>query len=336
MLLKLARPIHHRNYHEIKAATNAELGERMGEIFGTVSRAYVDEARSRPHWEQTVATAALMFTVTAQHFPNLVVELEAYASAAKVPLAELWALSCEAEASPASHEKCTTVVTNDGMLAAHNEDWDEGSERSLCIVKKILPQASVLELLYYDSPLGGNAISVNSHGYVQAINSLNHRDHRIGIPRNVLARWFSETHDVEQDFSALADLPRASGFNHVLVSPAGEVFDIECSAMRQTLARPGSPYVHTNHYLSHDLVHLDDAEPDDSTFRRYARASQLVRPQMTLTDIEHLTADRSAGSEYSIFNANTIARTIVDRKAGIAKIWLKREKRAGWIDYPLD
>jgi hypothetical protein len=336
MLLKPARPIRHRNYHEIRAATNAELGERMGEIFGAVSRAYVDEARKCPHWEQTVATAALMFTVTAQHFPGLMTELEAYATAADVPLPELWTLSCEAEASPVVQEKCTTVITNDGMLVAHNEDWDEGSEHSLCIVKKILPDVSVLELLYYDSPLGGNAISVNSHGYVQAINSLNHRDHRTGIPRNVLARWLSETHDVEQDFPALACLPRASGFNHVLVNPVGEVFDIECSALRQTLARPGSPYVHTNHYLSDDLVHLDDTEPEDSTFRRYGRARQLVRPRMTLMEIEHLTADRSAGSEYSIFNANTIARTIVDRKAGIAKIWLKREKRAGWIDYPLD
>lgn len=309
----------------------------MGELFGPVSRSYIEEARESPRWTQTVAAARPLFDATEQFFPNLAAELRAYASAGGVPLAELWALSCEAEADEEAraHEMCTTVVTNGGMLIAHNEDWDETAATSICVTKKTLPNVTVFGLHYYDAPLGGNAICVNSHGYIQAINSLNHSDHRIGVPKNVVARWLSETCDAESDFASLAKLPRASGFNHVLVSRKGEVFDIECSASRQCLMRPRLPYVHTNHYLSSELAACEDADAADSTFSRYDRACRRVRPQMTIEEIEQLTADKSEGRERGILNPNTIGRMIIDLKGGLAKIWLKREKGAGWIDYPL-
>lgn len=327
----------HRNFHEIRATTHAELGRQMGELFGPVSRAYIEEARESSRWTRTVAAARPLFDVTEQFFPNLAAEWRAYASAVEVPLAELWALSCEAEADEEAraHEMCTTVVANGGMLIAHNEDWDDTAETSICVVKKSLPNVTVLGLHYYDAPLGGNAISVNSHGYVQAINSLSHSDRRIGVPKNVVARWLSETCDAEKDFASLAKLPRASGFNHVLVSRDGQVFDIESSASRQCLVRPRLPYVHTNHYLSPEFAAYEEAEAGDSTFSRYDRACRRVRPQMTIDEIEELTADKSQGGELSILNSNTIARMIIDVKYRLVRIWLKREKKAGWVDYPL-
>ena len=338
MLHKPERQARHRNYHEIHAATHAELGARMGELFGRISQAYIEEARESRGWKRTVVAAQPLFDVTAQFFPNLAAELKAYAAAAAIPIAELWALNCEAEVDETvrAHEMCTTVVTNGGMLVAHNEDWDEGAETSICVVKKVLPNVTVLDLHYYDAPLGGNAICVNSHGYVQAINSLSHSDHGIGVPKNVIARWFSDTRNAENDFESLANVPRASGFNHVLANGEGGVFDIECSATHQCLVRPTMPYVHTNHYLTSELAAYEEAEAGDSTFRRYDRACDLVRPQMTVDQIQKLTADEHEPGELSILNPNTIGRVIVDLERRLAKIWLKREKKAGWIDYPLN
>ena len=337
MLHRPQQQLRHRSYHEIIAATHADLGGQLGELFGSISRSYIEEARASSHWIRTVAAARPLFDVTEQFFPNLTAELKAYASAAKVSMAELWALSCEAEADEeaSAHEMCTTVVTDSGMLIAHNEDWDETAETSVCVVKKTLPNVTLLGLHYYDAPLGGNAICMNSHGYVQAINSLSHSDRRIGVPKNVVARWLSETSDAKKDFASLAKLPRASGFNHVLVDGKGGVFDIECSASRQCLIRPRLPFVHTNHYLSPEFAACEEAEAGDSTFSRYDRACRRVRPQMTVDQIMKLTADKHEPGELGILNPNTIGRVIVDLERRLAKIWLKREKKAGWIDYPL-
>lgn len=322
----------HRNYHEVRAGNHAELGARLAHLFGAVSRSYVEEARSEPDWRRRVAAADPLLRCSQQYFPNLIAELASYAEVADIPLGELWALNCESE----TEEHCTTVVTNDGALIGHNEDWDDDAAADICIVKKSLPHITLFGLHYYDAPLGGTAFSINSHGSIQAINSLSHIDRAQGVPKNVIARWLSESADIERDFRALAALPRASGFNHVIVQAGGQAYDLECTARRQHLARLKLPYAHANHYLASPLLPFEAAEPDDSTFLRYRRACAGMQPRMSMESLGRLMADSGAGKRNSIFNRDTIGRVIVDMSARIARIWLKRETTLGFIDYSLD
>jgi hypothetical protein len=189
--------------------------------------------------------------------------------------------------------------------------------------------------LFYVNSLGGNAISINSHGFVHAVNSLAHGDHQIGVPRNMVARWLSGTKSPENDFWSLARLPRSSGYHHSIVSVDGRIWSIESTATRQTITKPTSPFVHTNHFLTH-LAKYESEDGIRGTRTRYRCASEGVRERMPLESVQELLDDTSEGDKKSIFNDRTIAQMIVDIEQMTAYIWLRREEEKGWVAYPID
>jgi hypothetical protein len=326
----------HRAYQTVDAKNAADLGTQLGRLNGEHMRESIAYVRREPNWNRKLAIAKQQIAVTQQHLPQYVTELEAYAGAAGLSLADVWVVMCEDELDEMAAEKCTTFVTNGGNLVSHNEDWDEDSEEEIGVLRKTIGGLTTLEIHYFNTPLGGSAISINSHGYVQAINSLHHSDGRIGIPRNVIARWLSETADPEQSFAKLRTLPRSAGYNHLLVGTGGRVFDIECTAERQVMWRPDLPFSHANHYLSGELSDLEQADDGDTTFRRYKSACALVKGSMSLAEATAVNGNTAHGREFSIFNSNTIARVVADLDQRVAHIWLRREARSGWIAYPLD
>lgn len=326
----------HACYAEVEAASHRELGEALGRKFGAIAREGVDYVRGEGGWKRKVAAAKDLLDRTRAVFPHYVEELEAYAAAAGVPVLHLWVLMVEDDLGPEHTDKCTTVVTNGGKLVSHNEDWDSDAQDAICVLKKALRGLTTLEIYYYNNVLGGTAITVNSNGYVQAINSLSPADIQPGVPRNVIARWLAETGDVEADVRKLAQMQRSSGYNHVFANTRGELFDLECSATRHVLTRPSSPYAHSNHFLCRELQQLDEGTQEDATIQRYRSACALMKDTMTLDEIVALNGDTSQGKHKSIMNARTIGKVIVDLDQRVARIWLRRERSAGWVDYPLD
>jgi hypothetical protein len=271
--------------------------------------------------------------ISRRTFPHLFDELEGFAQSAQVEFDDLWLMSLEDEIGEFADEKCTTVVTNNCAMVAHNEDWEEDAAGSICVLRWKIRDLSVFELCYMNT-IGGNAISVNSHGYVHAVNALLHADHRIGVPKNLVARWLSETSSPDRDYEKLQRIRRASGFHHTIVRMQGGIWSIECSATRQILERPKSPFVHTNHFLSR-LSRYEDDDEWIGTQDRYRSASQMVRETMTAGDMQLLVSDRSQGELRSILNHKTIARMIVDVRQQNALVWLLREEERGWVTYDI-
>lgn len=325
----------HRNYFEIEADSYFELGARKGELFRRYSQRILRWRKRDHNWSDSVRRAQAYLRSANDAFPHLVEELRGYAQSAQVPFDELWALSLEDEVGEFVHEKCTTVITNNGSLIAHNEDWDDDAEEAVCVLKKTIGDLRMLELYYFNT-LGGNAISINSHGFVHSINSVSHSDRQVGVPKNIVARWLSETNSPESDYRRLTELKRASGYHHCLTGLDGQIWSIECSATRQVMARPKPPFVHTNHYLS-ELSALEGNRNDlvPGSRSRYRCASENARESMTMDSITDLASDRSEGRSRSVFNRRTIARMIVDVRRMKANIWLLREQNRGWISYDI-
>jgi len=325
----------HKNYFELEADSHRELGLRRGEAFGEYLRRTLRGRQRDRRWSNTVERAQQYLGVATEAFPQYVDELKGYAEAAESPFEELWTLSLEDEVTEDRYDRCTTIVTNRGALIAHNEDWDDDALDAICVLRKRVGNLRTLEL-YYLNTLGGNAISINSNGYVHAVNSLSHTDGQIGVPKNMVARWFAETRSPDADFEKLAQLKRASGYHHTLVSLDGRVWSIECSATRQTMARPEPPFVHTNHFLT-ELARYEGGRDDlvPGTRSRYESAEEQVEESMTFDAVEEIVSDTSRGDSRSIFNERTVARMIVDVRRMEANVWLLREDDAGWITYDL-
>jgi isopenicillin-N N-acyltransferase-like protein len=323
----------HTNFLTVQADTNYELGLQLGSHFQSVVQPKMGAIVHDEAWAQKLARSKGYLAATEASFPQYVEEIRGYAQGAGVDFMEFWARSLEDEFDYYREEHCTSIITNDGTLIAHNEDWAKDAADQICILQKTVGDLTIFELNYFVT-LGGNSASINSHGYVQLINTLTHTDWRLGVPRNVIARFMSETSDPVRDFKSLGAIKRATGFNHNIISLGGAMWNIEATAKQQALLQPPSPFVHTNHYLSSQLTAFD-AETAATTRRRYEVARTRVQPLMSVQELMDITSDATQGPDLSIFNERTIARMIVDLEKRIAHCWLAREADKGWIAYPL-
>lgn len=296
----------------------------------------IEKAKAHTNWAIKAENAQRYLDPTYKVFPQFIEELHGYADGAGVAFPDLWTKSLEDELNYYTDEKCTTIVTNGGLLISHNEDWDANSKDAICVIKKTIRDLTIFELFYFNT-LGGNSISVNSHGIVQSINTLTHTDWRIGIPRNVIARWMSETNNPAQDYIRLQTLQRSLGYNHVLVDRLGTITNIECTSIRQKVTHPHSPFIHTNHYLG-QLVSFEGIERNgkNSTFNRFEKASLGAKLNMSVQELIDLNSNNADGVNMSIFNERTIAKMIVDVEHKKVLVWMRRERELGWIEYPID
>jgi predicted choloylglycine hydrolase len=322
----------HKNYFEIEAPTHFELGLRKGELFGEFLRETLEVEPKRRRWKRRVEESQAYLAATVKEFPELVDEMKGYAEGAKVAFDDLWTLELEEELD--AHDHCTAFVTNNGFLIAHNEDWTAGAQDNICVLRRQVGDLAAYEIFYLNT-LGGNSISVNSHGIAQSIESLVHSDHQVGVPKKVVARWMSDTASPEKAYERLAKIKRASGYHHLMTDRIGSVWSIECSAAKQSLAKPALPFAHTNHYLNADLRELEENDDDEGTFARQAFARTHLQDFMSFENAEKILRDASQGRRQSIFNPRTIASVLLDTDHMSARIWLRREQDKGWVDYSL-
>jgi hypothetical protein len=323
----------HANYYEVEGSDPRTIGRALGLKFGHKIRDYIEELEDVD--DSAWRRAQRLLQQTEKYFPEYVAELRAYAKAADVELLELWAVAIEDELSAGSPDRCTTVITNEGRLVGHNEDWDPEASTEICVLKKRVGRTTSLELYYYGCPLGGVALSISSRGHIQSINSIAHADGRDGVPKHVIARALSELRSGGADLERLLSVPRSSGFAHTLIDRAGQLTNIELTATQHRVTRPRTTFVHTNHLLD-PALNPRGLVASDSSLDRFTDATAMAKPAMDSTSMMKLLEDQSRGKSKSILNKNTIARAIVDFDTRTAYFWLKQEKEKGWVPYSID
>ncbi|MDD3648254.1 MAG: C45 family autoproteolytic acyltransferase/hydrolase [Candidatus Dojkabacteria bacterium] len=328
----------HNCYYEFKADTHFDLGRQMGPVFKKDTQAGLARSREDNDWKNKRKSSLEYLHYTQDTFPQYIEELNGFAEGADIEFSDLWPMVIGSDLSKEKSEKCTAIITNNGSLIGSTEDFDTCVKDEIYIIKKTIKNHTAFEF-YYSYSLGGESISINSNGFVQLTNSLSHTDHQVGIPRNIVSRWLSETSDPEKDFEKLKKLKRASGYSHTLASIKGLVWNIESTAKKATLLKCEIPFVHTNHYLGHLVKHQSEEYKEGvgiGIYERYECASALAKKSMREEKMKELLSDESLGKEKSIFNKRTIARIVIDLKSKTASIWMLREKEDLWLEYILD
>ena len=98
----------HRAYQTVEAKDAADLGAQLGRLNGAHMRESIAYVRREANWGRKLAIAKQQIAVTEKHLPQYVVELDAYAKAAGLSLADIWVVMCEDELDEMAAEKCTT------------------------------------------------------------------------------------------------------------------------------------------------------------------------------------------------------------------------------------
>lgn len=328
----------HAHYHEIAADTPRGMGLAMGRVFGGALRPFLAALKPLPDQTRSYLTACL--ALTRQHFPDYVDELEGYAEGAGTEIAVLWQMLLEDDINSLQPEKCTSMATNKGRLIGHNEDWSAEAAGRLFILRRTLRGQTLFDL-HYAGTLGGNAISINSSGIVQMINSLEGRPFDTSTPRiptNITGRIMADCADVDATLEKLRSLPRMGGYAHTLIGRKNAVL-LEAS-QQEIAARSITrfPYVHSNHYTMDEMLHCNRRPPaeSESSRNRYAAASAGVQPEMSPAQLMALLQDGSKGPNNSLFNRRTIAGVVIDLDNKCLWIRLASEPEKDWVKYGLD
>lgn len=323
----------HTHYYRVKARTHFELGYKLAKLFKSPSLDTYHAILKQTFLNKKILSESqIYFRFTQDHFPQYIEELKGYANGLGVDFGSFW-LTFLYEELNAYPEKCTSCYSSDGMIIGHNEDFDDHFKKRISLVEKTVGNMNIFELYYYNS-LGGTSCSINSHGYVQTINTQNHTDQRIGVPRNVIARWLSETDGPQKDYEKMKKMMRSMGYSHTFGNTHGEVTNIESSANASKLLDVALPFVHTNHYLTDLSIYEDTTGPSNSV-ERYDQANKLIFDVKTAQDMMHLLESVSSLASNKERKSDTIARMVFDLRNRVVWCWLQRERTKGWIKYPL-
>lgn len=298
-------------YYKIKGSY-----QQFGEFLGVTFRRSIQESINRRRKEikgyySYLPKSQECFEITKKYFPNLIVESEAIAKAADVPLIEFFFINNREVYDPAEEwdkkhavnpDHCTVVAGFDAgeLIIGHNEDWSLEAIDDIYVLEATVGDTTFIGL-NYTVGVSGLSASMNNYGLVQCINDI-YQTNRIGVPKNYIARAVLETKTLDEAENIIKSVPRGSGFNHVLAQ-GSEIRNIEIAGDQIGIQKSiGKPYVHTNHYLTDELKKLEKFHTISSE-QRYARATELLKQELTREDIQKILSDTS-NKDYPICRAD--------------------------------
>lgn len=311
------------------SGTYEDVGHAIGEEMKDVIVEDIDlRQQNIKNYNSHLEKSKEYYEYTKSVFPNLIDEMNAIALAAGVSEYEYFFVNNREVYDPSEEDDaknmvqpdhCTSVVSfnSDGAIIGHNEDWDLQAIKQLYILKATVNGRTFLGV-NYAATVPGVAASMNDCGLVQCINDL-YQTNKFGIPKNFLARAILECKDLHEAENLVSHTNRASGFNHVLIQGKNLV-NIEIAGDKMAVERvSNNTYVHTNHYLSKEMKHLEKFHTKSSQ-ARYLRALEIIKTNMTTEDMKSLLSD-TKNSDFPICRKDdTIASIIFEPSRGIINI----------------
>lgn len=270
--------------------THREIGEAVGDACAeTIRRAVSFDGQSIPEGrtrEEQLALADRYAEVTLAAYPWYADELHGAAAAAGVDPRALFACAIEeiwyVPYARRLSGRCTDLVAvppstrEDHVLVAHNNDMPRSYQDELVAIEYAVPGEPTVFAI-------GNGVWMscgwNDAGISMSGNELAPLDERVGVPREIQYRAMLRRPTLELALGEALRHDRASNYNQVLVTAAGEVVNVEGSATDAELTGPDERghLVHTNHYVCERMVRYEgDRDHAVHSGRRYARASRLL------------------------------------------------------------
>ncbi|MBI3559605.1 hypothetical protein HY087_00560 [Candidatus Gottesmanbacteria bacterium] len=269
-----------------------------------------------------------------KYFPQYMDELREISDGAGVSFDELF-LSNNREVADfdpfivdQSHCTIIGIPHKNDYLLGHNEDWDASSLSLLYLLDATINGVKIFGLNYANNIIG-DSIAVNGYGLVQGVNDLWHQDSHLGVPKNFIARAILDCKTHEEAEDIMRTVPRAAGFNHVLVQEQ-RLWNIESSAKEYVIEKVQlQKYVHTNHYLT-ELKRIDKGNKESEA--RYAKVKDLLSGINTVNDIKRVLSDREGPQ---ICRSGTIGSVIFDMPNKVAHIAYGQPTPESYVEYSL-
>ncbi len=259
--------------------TAYEIGFDVGraareQIHAAAASARADFARVNDHRVTERISAYVAATEAAA--PEVIDEMRGLA-------AEIFVMNASAELHQEAgrFQECTVAgvtpagTANGHVLVAHNEDAAAGWGDLTYLIRAEPKDAPAFVAFTYAGLLLHQG--VNAAGLASVGNALYAYDARPGIPKLLLYRRAIAQRTIEDAIRVVTDPARAYGNNHLFATQEGEIIDVEVSGCHWAMLHAGNRFlVHTNHFVSSELSHLDRNEDLLNSRLRLWRLQRLV------------------------------------------------------------
>lgn len=333
------------------SGSHLEIGHQIGEAFRKQVQHSIVSAQMlleqsydqlQLTWDGARIQARKYIPFAEERYPQYVDEMRGMAEGANVSVDDLAVVNAmEAVTMDALHlTKCTSMAVNQSrtanehVLVAHNEDWLPEDEADIYLLH-IKPEKEPPFLAMTYGGLLPN-IGFNAYGIAQCCDSVYPSDSRIGIPRVFVSRAVLAARTPAEAIRRCLAAHRAAGYNHLIATESGELYNIEVSARRFAVLYGEEGYlVHTNHYLDPQM-YLVESDTDEliSTRVRYFRALRLLRAtaEHTVKTLQTIQRDH-VNYQDSICNHAMDELDPLDREKTICSLVMdltNRQLHAAW------
>lgn len=207
-----------------------------------------------------------IFNYCKKIFPELIDELKGMAVGANVNFEELFALNTGIDVG------CTTIAlkTKSRFIMGHNEDLSDND----VFLLRITHESGVksLSLCYY-AFLPGFCVSMNSEGFIQAMNgmvSINDGK-KVGIPNSFLLRKTIESRTIDSAIDIFKKVNSLRGFSVIFCK---EKLVLVESCPEKIFISEQNILIHTNHYLF--LKEFENRSCLINSVSRFSQAQTLI------------------------------------------------------------
>jgi len=318
------------------SGSHYEVGVAVGETMRQPIRNLLDREKAKlgDTFVHYVAMLPPFIDITKRYFPQYMDEVRGIADGAGVDFQTLFFTNCREVVdysgftSTADHCTIVAIAQSNQYIVGHNEDWDAESLEILYIFDAVIDGVHIFGLNYGDSVMG-DSISVISNGLIQAVNDLQHQDAQLGVPKKFIARALLDCKTLEEAEDIIKAVPRAAGFNHVLVQ-GPRLWNIESSAKEYVIEKVQlQKYVHTNHYVT-ELKRIDRENSESE--KRYAKARGRLDEVNSVEDMKQLLSDQA---DPRICRDGTIGSVIFDTQNRVAHIAYGKPTPESYMEYSL-
>lgn len=262
--------------------------------------------------------------------PEYAEEIEALASAVKLPVEDIYMINCRSELvcqaislqtppkkDPPEHE-CTAVLVPQKRLMAQTWDWHPRMEELLTVIE-IQPKSGDRFTMLAEPGIIGK-FGINDRGLGVMLTILFAPVSAIGVPVHLLLRRILESDSTSSAYKAIKALPLGSTASLTFCDRSGDWRMIEILDKQIiNIEDDGSGLIHSNHYLSEKDA-KESALP--ASHGRVKRAKELYQPAADsgVSGMMRLLSDREGGAESicrnygmgKLFEVGTVAALILD------------------------
>ena len=323
------------NFRKISVeGTPEEIGFQTGTLLKDEiqqnSEFYIAYILEKMSAQQLSKAVLYIKSLLANFCPNLLVEIEHMASAAKIKPEYLFAMNARTELllSP-NYNECTAIAFPKKGILAQNWDWSSKLENNSVVIEITKPNG--LKIIQLTEAGVCGKIGMNNYGIGLTLNILRTLDRNLkGVPVHLIMRCILECKTFEEVISTVKSFTKGTSSN-LIIQNSDNSINVEYGGQAWKLfSIENDFYVHTNHFIHIDRVSVDENSFENSLHRYNRSHEQLRENEQTVDSMKNILSDTQGEhpilSKYvpyldkNMGDTGTLATIVMDLKNGTFEV----------------